>query len=80
MEFIVDEVHLGKLTFVLSVLEKQGCRVFITAKDEDNRRIWKTPILDGNGDISTFPDVRAAIDETMKRLPSIKSTTSDQNV
>jgi hypothetical protein len=73
MEFVAVEIHVGKLTFVLSVLEKQGCKVFITAKDEDNRRIWKTPLLDGNGEMLTYPTSNEAIEGAKQKLSIINS-------
>jgi hypothetical protein len=73
MEFVVDEIHVGKLTFVLSVLEKHGCKVFITAKDEDNRRIWKTPLLDLNGEMLTYPTSDMAIESAKQKLSIINS-------
>jgi hypothetical protein len=73
MEFIVEEIQLGPLTLILSVLEKQGCTVFVTAKDEENRRIWKTPILGENGSMNVFSDVAGGVEEVKKKLGLSKS-------
>lgn len=72
MEFVFDEIHIGKMIIVLSVLEKQGCQVFVTAKDEENRRIWKTPLLDGNGQMATYQTSEEALEEARKKLSFIK--------
>ena len=74
MESIIEELKLGKLTFIVSVLEKQGCRVFITAKDEANRRIWKTPLMDESGNIQVYSDAHQALEEAKRRVPSIHNS------
>jgi hypothetical protein len=74
MESIIEELRLGNLTFIVSVLEKQGCRVFITAKDETNRKIWKTPLMDGSGNIQVYPDANQALEEAKRRVPSIHNS------
>lgn len=71
MEFFVEEIRHGKIMFVLSILERQGCQIFITAKDAENRRIWKTPLLDESGTIITYQDVNAAMNDAKQKIPSI---------
>jgi hypothetical protein len=71
MEFISEEFNQGCVSFVLSVLEKRGFRVFITAKDEDNRRIWKTPLMDENGNVRIYPDAESALTDAKRKIPSI---------
>jgi hypothetical protein len=75
MEFIVEEILFGRLKFVISVLEKQGCSVFITAKDEENRRLWKTPVLDDSGSICIYPDPQNAITEAKKKISYLQYST-----
>jgi hypothetical protein len=73
MEFIVEQIQFGRLTLVLSILEKEGCRVFITAKDEENRRVWKTPVLNESGLISIYPDQENAITDAKRKVSCLQS-------
>lgn len=68
MEYIVEELELGRLRLALSILEKQGYRIFITARDSENRRLWKTPLMDGDGHIKVFQDTAEALMEVKNKL------------
>jgi hypothetical protein len=73
MEFIIEEIQFGRLRLVLSILEKQGFSVFITAKDEDNRRVWKTPLLDASGSVNIYPDSAIAVAEAKKKVSCLQT-------
>jgi hypothetical protein len=77
MEFIIEEIRQGQILFILSVLERQGCRIFITAKDADNRRIWKTPLMDDRGNIKVYQNAGAAVTDAKNKIPSLKPGDSD---
>lgn len=68
MEYFVEELRLGNLRIELSIQEGKGCRVIFTAKDEDNRRIWKTPVMDDNGEIMVYQNQHDAIIDAKRKL------------
>jgi hypothetical protein len=68
MEYFVEELRFGNLRIELSIQEGQGCRVIFTAKDKDNRRIWKTPIMDLNGKVKVYENQQDAIIDARKKL------------
>lgn len=71
MEFFEEEVQLGRLKIILSVLAKQGCSVYITAKDENNRKVWKTPLLNEDGEVGIYSDYQVALTEAKKKILSL---------
>ena len=52
----------------VSIQEGQGCRVIVTARDDRNRRLWRTPLMDENGEIKIYPSQEEAIVEARKKL------------
>lgn len=68
MEYFVEEVKLGNLTLELFIQEGQGCRVIVTARDGENRRVWKTAVMDTNGEPKVYENQEAAIDDARKKL------------
>jgi hypothetical protein len=68
MEYFVEEIKLGNLTIELFIQDGQGCRVIVTARDEDNRRVWKTPVMDANGEPKVYENQEDAIVDARKKL------------
>jgi hypothetical protein len=70
MEYFVEELRVGNLRIELSIQQGQGCRcrVVFTAKDEDNRRIWRTPVMDENGEVKIYENQDEAISDARKKL------------
>jgi hypothetical protein len=68
MELFAEEYWVGNLKMDVSVQEGQGCRVIITARDDKNRRIWRTPLTDENGEIKIYSSHEEAILEARKAL------------
>ena len=73
MEYFVEEFKLGNLTIELFIQEGQGCRVIVTARDEENRRVWKTPVMDTNGEVKVYDNQEDAIDDTRKKFNLLSS-------
>lgn len=68
MEVFSKEIQVGNIKIELSIQESNGTRrVVFTAKDENDRRIWRTPILD-NGEVKTYENDEEAILDAEKKL------------
>lgn len=67
MEVLFDVIERGKLKIQLSVQDNHGYIVIITANDEEDRRVFKAPVLE-NGKVKTFESPEAAILAAKKRL------------
>jgi hypothetical protein len=71
MEIFSKEIQVGNIILELSIHEIEGTkRVVITAKDEENRRLWRTPILQ-NGEIKTYNSNQDAIEDAEKKIASL---------
>jgi bacterioferritin (cytochrome b1) len=70
-EVFSKEVLIGNLTIEYSVIEKDGCRVTFTAKDEEHRRIWRTELTDEDGHVKVYSSVQEAINDANRKLKSI---------
>jgi hypothetical protein len=76
MDIFSEEVSLGPLKVDVCVqvravsLQNTGesYYVYITAKDEHNRRIWRTPITDGNGRVKYYQSIVNAVDDAKRKL------------
>jgi hypothetical protein len=73
MEYFIEELRFGNLRIELSIQKGQGCRVIFTARDDENRRIWKTPVMDENGEVKVYEDEESAIVEAKKKLAIFNS-------
>jgi hypothetical protein len=68
MEIFLKEIEIGNITIELSIQESNGSnRVVITAKDDQNRRLWRTPVLD-NGEVKTYDSAEDAIEDVEKKV------------
>lgn len=75
-EIYSEEINLGKLKIELvvqkevhSLLKEELFSAYLTAKDENERRLWSTPIIDDlTGDIKVYPSLAAAITDAKKKL------------
>jgi hypothetical protein len=72
-EVFSKEVLIGNLTIEFSVIEKDGCRVTFTAKDDEHRRIWRTELTDEDGSVKIYPSVQEAINDANRKLKSISA-------
>ncbi len=70
-EVFAKEVRIGDLKIELSIVEKDGCRVTLTAKDIENRRIWRTELTDEEGHVNVYRNRQEAISEANKKLRSM---------
>ena len=71
MEVYSKEFQVGNIKIELSIQESHGVkRVVFTAKDDQDRRIWRTPILD-NGEIKTYDSQEDAISDAEKKLGTV---------
>lgn len=60
MEFF-REVDLGTLRIEISIVEHGGYKVYLTAKDKDDRRLWNTALTDAEGSVKVYSSVSDAI-------------------
>jgi RPA family protein len=72
-EVFSKEVVIGPLTIEYSIIEKDGCRVTFTAKDDEHRRIWRTELTDSEGNTKVYATVQDAIKEANQKLSRIAS-------
>ena len=69
MEVLFDVIERGNLKIQLSVQDNHGYIVIITANDDEDRRVFKAPVLE-DGKVKTFESPEAAILAAKKRLLS----------
>jgi hypothetical protein len=62
------EVGLGSLKIEISIVENGGYKVYLTAKDLDDRRLWRTALTDADGNVKVYRSVSAAIKEAQNTL------------
>ena len=62
IEFL-REVDLGSLKIEISIVENWGYKVYLTAKDLDDRRLWRTALTDADGNVKEYTSVSEAIIE-----------------
>ena len=72
-EILLKEVSLGQVRIELSVHQKDGWTVWLTARDHDNRRIWRTQLTDDEGHVKVYPNVHEAVLDAQSQLNSILS-------
>lgn len=70
-EIFSREVVIGALTIEYSVIDKDGCRVTFTAKDDEHRRIWRTELTDADGNAKVYSTVQEAIADANRKLNRI---------
>lgn len=68
MEIFNKEVQSGPLRIELSVREAAGCSVICTAKDKDNRVVWRTPLTDAEGQTLIYETLKEAIADAVEKL------------
>jgi hypothetical protein len=68
MEIFSKEVQSGSLRIELSVREGAGCSVICTAKDEENRIVWRTPLTDAEGHVLIYQTLKEAIQDAAEKL------------
>ena len=68
MDIFLKEFQVGQIRIELSVQEEGECKVMFTAKDADNEILWKTPIMDSEGNVKVYPTVEEAFADAQKRL------------
>lgn len=69
MDVLFDVIQRGNLKIELSVQREHGYIVIITANDEEDRRVFRAPILE-NGQVKTFESPEAAMVSVKNRLLS----------
>lgn len=79
-EVFSKEVQIGQLTIEYSVIDKDGCRVTFTAKDDEHRRIWRTELTDSDGNAKVYPNVQEAIKDANRKLKSISALKDEFNL
>lgn len=62
IEFL-REVELGSLKIEISIVENGGFKVYLMAKDMDDRRLWRTALTDADGNVKVYNSVSEAIAE-----------------
>ena len=57
------EVELRSLRIEISIVENGGFKVYLMAKDMDDRRLWRTALTDADGNVKVYNSVSEAIAE-----------------
>jgi hypothetical protein len=71
MEVYSKEIQVGNIIIELSIQDIDGTkRVVLTAKDDQNRRLWRTPILD-NGSVKTYDNSEDALADAERKVASL---------
>jgi hypothetical protein len=73
MEVFSKEFPIGNLKIELSVEQTHGCRVIFTAKDKDDRRVWRTPLMDANGEAKVYKNCEDAVLDGQRKLQTALS-------
>ena len=68
MEIFSKEIQLGIIKIELSVQENEDCTVVLTAKDQLDEILWRTPLKDHEGNIKTYPTVSEAFLDAESKL------------
>lgn len=76
IEFL-REVDLGSLKIGISIVENGGYKVYLTAKDIDDRRLWRTALTDADGKIKVYMSVSEAVREAEN---TIENSTGKQSL
>ena len=79
-EVFIKEVSLGEVRIELSVHEKNGWSVWLTARDKENRRIWRTPFTDEKGAVKLYTSVHEAMQDAHNQLNNIISVSEKRFV
>ena len=56
-------VDLGNLKIEVSIVENSGYRVYLTATDGEDRRLWRTALTDADGSVKVYTSIADAIKE-----------------
>jgi hypothetical protein len=71
MEVYSKEIQVGNIIIELSIQDIDGTkRVVLTAKDDQNRRLWRTPILH-NGSVKTYENSEDALADAERKVASL---------
>ena len=62
IEFL-REVELGSLKIEILIVQNGGFKVYLLAKDIDDRRLWRTALTDADGNVKVYNSVSDAIAE-----------------
>ena len=79
-DILIKEVSLGEVKIELSVHEKNGWSVWLTARDKENRRIWRTPSTDETGNVKLYTSVHEAMQDAHHQLNNIISVSEKRFV
>jgi hypothetical protein len=55
------EVELGNIRIEISIVENAGFKVFLTAKDANHNRLWRTTLTDVDGHVTIFRSISDAV-------------------
>jgi hypothetical protein len=69
----ISETQIGKLKLEFSAFHDEGFVLFLTARDEENRVLWSTPVMDVDGNVKKYLSVQEAVDEASKKLALYQS-------
>jgi hypothetical protein len=82
MEIYFKEINKGPLHFEVSVHDTSGIEnpleaeniptqppfhVYVTARDEESRKIWKTPLM-WEGKIKAYESIDAAVEDAKEKI------------
>lgn len=71
MDLHLKEYKVGNIRIELTVLEKDGCKMVLTAKDKNNEILWKTYVTDDFGRTKIYTSVEDALEDADARMKSL---------
>jgi len=70
------EVDLGNIKIEVAIVDNSGYKVYLTAKDSDGCRLWRTALTDANGNIRVYASVSDVIKEVENTIAKSKGKVS----
>ena len=71
MQIYITEIEAGGAKLELSIVEENGCQVVFTARDAEDRRILKAPLLE-DGKVKIYSSVEEACADLQTRFSGIR--------
>jgi hypothetical protein len=71
LEVYIGEVNVGNTKIEFSFVDDHGCHVVFTAKDKEDRRILRAPVLE-DGHVKTYSSAEEAFQDVQNRLKEKK--------
>lgn len=65
------EVDLVTIKIEITIHEGDGCKVYFTGKDNEDRRVWRTALTDREGNPKIYRSISEAIMDAEKTIDNL---------